>query len=64
MGQLLDAGYDGRFELELRGPHIDEEGYASAIERSLAALADLIEPPDDEDDDDADVPPDVDAADG
>ncbi|MCB1248111.1 MAG: sugar phosphate isomerase/epimerase [Acidimicrobiales bacterium] len=64
VGQLLDAGYDGRFELELRGPHIDEEGYASAIERSLAALADLIEPPDDEDDDDADVPPDVDAADG
>jgi sugar phosphate isomerase/epimerase len=32
---LLDAGYKGSFDLEIIGPRIEEEGYASAIRRSL-----------------------------
>ncbi len=43
LGQLVDAGYEGLFELELVGPRIEEEGYRSAILRSLASLSDLLE---------------------
>ena len=32
--QLLDAGYEGVFDLELVGPKIEEEGYRGAIARS------------------------------
>jgi sugar phosphate isomerase/epimerase len=35
---IVDAGYRGAFELELVGPRIEEEGYASAITRGVAAL--------------------------
>jgi sugar phosphate isomerase/epimerase len=35
LGQLLDAGYKGMFEIETLGPAIEAEGYASAIRRSL-----------------------------
>jgi sugar phosphate isomerase/epimerase len=35
LGLLLDAGYPGMFEIETVGPAIDEEGYESAIRRSL-----------------------------
>ena len=38
LGQLLAAGYDGAFDLELIGPRIEAEGYASAIRRSVSAL--------------------------
>ena len=33
LGELLDAGYAGPFELEVVGPRIEEEGYPDAIER-------------------------------
>ena len=33
--QLLEAGYGGVFEIEVIGPHIEAEGYASAIRRSV-----------------------------
>lgn len=42
IGQVLDAGYEGVFDLELVGPKIEEEGYASAIARSCAYLSDLL----------------------
>jgi sugar phosphate isomerase/epimerase len=42
LGQLLDAGYEGAFELELVGPRIDAEGYASAITRSVERLSELL----------------------
>ena len=42
IGQLLDAGYEGVFDLELVGPKIEEEGYRSAIARSCAYLSDLL----------------------
>jgi sugar phosphate isomerase/epimerase len=43
IGQVLDAGYDGVFDLELVGPKIEEEGYRSAIARSCAYVSDLLE---------------------
>jgi len=42
LGQLLAAGYDGTFELELVGPRIDAEGYGSAITRSVRYLSELL----------------------
>jgi sugar phosphate isomerase/epimerase len=42
VGQLLAAGYDGVFDLELVGPKIEEEGYRSAIARSCAYLSELL----------------------
>jgi sugar phosphate isomerase/epimerase len=39
---LLDAGYDGDFDLELIGPAIDEEGYESAVPRAVEALQSLL----------------------
>ncbi len=38
LGQVLAAGYDGCFDLELIGPKIDEEGYEQACTRSVRAL--------------------------
>jgi sugar phosphate isomerase/epimerase len=42
IGQLLDTGYEGMFELELIGPTIDAEGYESAIGRSIEWLDHLL----------------------
>ena len=42
IGQLLDAGYEGLFDLELVGPRIEEEGYASAIGRSVVRLSEML----------------------
>jgi sugar phosphate isomerase/epimerase len=38
LGTLLQAGYRGVFDLELIGPAIEREGYASAVDRSLENL--------------------------
>lgn len=38
LGQLLEAGYKGYFEIETLGPAIEAEGYASAMLRSIAWL--------------------------
>jgi len=45
VGQLLDAGYLGVFDIEIVGPHIDDEGYESAITRSIAQVGALLERP-------------------
>ena len=37
VGDVLDAGYAGCFDLELIGPAIDAEGYDTAIPRAVAA---------------------------
>ena len=42
LGQMLEAGYEGCFDLELIGPKIDEEGYEQACTRSVRALGDLL----------------------
>ena len=39
ISDLLDAGYDGLFDLELVGPRIDKEGAAAASIRSLEWLS-------------------------
>ena len=38
LGDVLRAGYDGAFDLELIGPRIEEEGYESAIRAYTKAL--------------------------
>jgi sugar phosphate isomerase/epimerase len=43
LGQVLDTGYEGAFELELVGPRIEAEGYASAITRSVERTSELLE---------------------
>jgi sugar phosphate isomerase/epimerase len=43
IGQLLAAGYSGVFDLELIGPRIEAEGYASAIRRSLDWLGPVLD---------------------
>ena len=42
MGQLLAAGYEGSFELELIGDAIVAEGYDAAVPRAVAALEALL----------------------
>ena len=42
VGQVLAAGYEGCFDLELIGPRIDEEGYESACRRAVTAIGDLL----------------------
>jgi sugar phosphate isomerase/epimerase len=43
LGQVLAAGYQGCFDLELIGPRIEEEGYRSACPRSIHRLADMLD---------------------
>jgi sugar phosphate isomerase/epimerase len=35
LSTLLDAGYEGPFDLEVLGPRVEEEGYGSVIRRSV-----------------------------
>jgi sugar phosphate isomerase/epimerase len=41
--QLEESGYRGVYDLELIGPRIEAEGYRSAIERSLDAMAHILD---------------------
>lgn len=43
IGLVLEAGYAGQFDLELIGPRIEAEGYASAIARGSRWLSDLLD---------------------
>jgi sugar phosphate isomerase/epimerase len=43
MGILLDAGYDGVFDLEILGPVIEDEGYRAPIARSLERASDMLD---------------------
>jgi sugar phosphate isomerase/epimerase len=42
LGQVVAAGYDGCFDLELIGPRIDDEGYAAAARRGIDRLAAML----------------------
>jgi len=42
VGQVLAAGYEGCFDLELIGPRITEEGYAAAAGRGVEYVSELI----------------------
>jgi sugar phosphate isomerase/epimerase len=43
LAMVLDAGYDGAFELELLGPQIASEGYRAPILRSLERASEMLE---------------------
>ena len=40
---VLDAGYQGAFDLEVLGPRIEAEGYASAVRRSVEHASEILE---------------------
>jgi sugar phosphate isomerase/epimerase len=40
--QLVDAGYEGAFDIEVIGPRIEAEGYERAVPRSVANVAALL----------------------
>jgi sugar phosphate isomerase/epimerase len=42
LGLLLNAGYQGDFDIEVLGPSIEAEGYASAIRRSVDWLSERL----------------------
>ena len=42
IGNLLEAGYPGAFDLEILGPRIEEEGYDSAVPRGAQWLSDCL----------------------
>ena len=43
LSTLLDTGYEGPFDLEVLGPRIEEEGYSSAIRRSIEGTAAILD---------------------
>jgi len=43
LATILDAGYQGAFDLELLGPRIEAEGYPGAIRRSVERLSELLD---------------------
>ena len=43
LGHVLDAGYEGAFDLELLGPRIEAEGYPGAIRRSVEHVSELLD---------------------
>lgn len=43
LAAVLASGYSGAFELEMVGPRIEDEGYASAIRRGVAHLDGLLD---------------------
>jgi sugar phosphate isomerase/epimerase len=40
---VLDAGYEGPFDLEILGPRIEEEGYRAPIVRSVERATEILE---------------------
>ena len=42
LGQVLAAGYAGAFDLEIIGPRIEQEGYESAVHRSVDNVAAIL----------------------
>ena len=40
---VLDAGYEGSFDLEVMGPRIEEEGYRSSVRRSVERASELLD---------------------
>lgn len=43
LGEVLDSGYRGVFDIELIGPRIDAEGYPSAVGRAIEWLTRFLE---------------------
>jgi sugar phosphate isomerase/epimerase len=43
MAMMLDAGYEGAFELEILGPQIEAEGYRAPIVRSIERASEILD---------------------
>jgi sugar phosphate isomerase/epimerase len=43
LAMVLDAGFEGSFDLEVMGPRVEEEGYRSAIQRSVERTSELLD---------------------
>jgi sugar phosphate isomerase/epimerase len=43
LAMVLDAGFEGTFDLEVMGPRIEEEGYRSAVRRSVERASELLD---------------------
>jgi len=43
LSMVLDAGYEGAFDLEVMGPRIEAEGYPSAVRRSVERASELLD---------------------
>ena len=43
LGMVLDAGYEGAFDLEILGPQIEAEGYRAPITRSLERASEMLD---------------------
>ena len=43
LAMVLDAGYEGPFDIEVLGPRIDEEGYRAPIARSVERTSELLD---------------------
>ena len=43
VAMVLDAGFEGSFDLEVMGPRVEEEGYPSAVRRSVERASELLD---------------------
>jgi sugar phosphate isomerase/epimerase len=43
LAMVLDAGFEGSFDLEVMGPRVEEEGYHSSVRRSVERASDLLD---------------------
>jgi sugar phosphate isomerase/epimerase len=43
LAMIIDAGYEGVFELELLGPEVEAEGYRAPIVRSLERMSEMLD---------------------
>ncbi|HEY7107327.1 MAG TPA: sugar phosphate isomerase/epimerase, partial [Acidimicrobiia bacterium] len=43
IGMVLDAGFEGTFDLEVFGPVVEEEGYRSSVRRAVEQASELLE---------------------
>jgi sugar phosphate isomerase/epimerase len=43
IAMVLDAGFEGSFDLEVMGPRVEEEGYHSSVRRSVERASELLD---------------------
>jgi sugar phosphate isomerase/epimerase len=43
LAMVLDAGFEGSFDLEVMGPRVEEEGYPSSVRRSVEQASELLD---------------------
>jgi sugar phosphate isomerase/epimerase len=43
LAMVLDAGFEGSFDLEVMGPRIEEEGYRSSVRRMVERASELLD---------------------